>query len=52
MDLARDRGRRAPAGDRVEIGDEAFLVQGEPVRDRERLVWNARIAASVRVRAP
>jgi hypothetical protein len=26
-------------GDRVEIGDEAFLVQGEPVRDRERLVW-------------
>jgi hypothetical protein len=26
-------------GDRVEIDDEAFLVQGEPVRDRERLVW-------------
>jgi hypothetical protein len=26
-------------GDRVEIGDEAFIVQGEPVRDRERLVW-------------
>jgi hypothetical protein len=26
-------------GDRVEIGGEAFLVQGEPVRDRERLVW-------------
>ena len=26
-------------GDRVEIDGEAFLVQGEPVRDRERLVW-------------
>lgn len=26
-------------GDRVEIGAEAFLVQGEPSRDRERLVW-------------
>ena len=26
-------------GDRIEIEGEAFLVQGEPVRDRERLVW-------------
>ncbi|RBI69907.1 hypothetical protein DQW77_15155 [Roseovarius sp. TE539] len=26
-------------GDRLEIDGEAFLVQGEPVRDRERLVW-------------
>lgn len=26
-------------GDRVEIDGDAFLVQGEPVRDRERLVW-------------
>jgi hypothetical protein len=26
-------------GERVEIGGEAFLIQGEPVRDRERLVW-------------
>lgn len=26
-------------GDRIEIEDEAFLIQGEPVRDRERLVW-------------
>ena len=26
-------------GDHVEIGGEAFLIQGEPVRDRERLVW-------------
>jgi hypothetical protein len=27
------------AGDRVEISGETFIVQGEPVRDRERLVW-------------
>ena len=26
-------------GDRVEIDGEAFLIQGEPVRDRERCVW-------------
>ena len=26
-------------GDLIEIGDEAFVVQGEPVRDRERLIW-------------
>ena len=26
-------------GDRVEIDGEAFLIQSEPVRDREQLVW-------------
>ena len=26
-------------GDRVEVDGDAFLIQGEPVRDRERLVW-------------
>jgi len=26
-------------GDRIEIEGEAFLIQGEPVRDSERLVW-------------
>ncbi len=26
-------------GDRIEIAGEAFNIQGEPVRDRERLVW-------------
>lgn len=26
-------------GDRIEIEGEAFLIQGEPVRDREQLVW-------------
>ena len=26
-------------GDRIEIDGEAFLIQGEPVRDSERLIW-------------
>ena len=26
-------------GDRIVINGETFVVQGEPVRDRERLVW-------------
>lgn len=26
-------------GDRIEIDSEVFLIQGEPVRDRERLIW-------------
>ena len=26
-------------GDRLEIDGDAFLIQGEPVRDRDRLVW-------------
>lgn len=26
-------------GDRLEIGGEAFLIQGEPTRDPERLIW-------------
>ena len=28
-------------GDRIEIDGDAFVIQGEPVRDRERLVWTA-----------
>lgn len=27
-------------GNRIEIDGEAFLIQGEPVRDPERLLWN------------
>jgi hypothetical protein len=26
-------------GDRIEIEGDAFLIKGEPIRDRERLVW-------------
>ena len=31
------------SGDRIEIEDDAFLIQGEPVRDRERLVWTVNL---------
>ena len=27
------------AGDTIEIGSDAYVVQGAPVRDSERLVW-------------
>ncbi|PRX29954.1 hypothetical protein SAMN05216257_10927 [Meinhardsimonia xiamenensis] len=33
-------------GDRIEIDGEAFLIQGEPVRDRERLVWTVDLRPS------
>jgi len=33
-------------GDRIEIYGEAFLVEGEPVRDRERLVWTVALMAA------
>lgn len=26
-------------GDRIEIDGDAFFIQGEPARDRERLIW-------------
>jgi hypothetical protein len=26
-------------GDLILLGSESFVIQGEPVRDRERLVW-------------
>jgi hypothetical protein len=25
--------------DQILIGEDSFLIQGEPIRDRERLVW-------------
>ena len=30
-------------GDRIEIDGEAFLIQGEPVRDREWLIWTVNL---------
>ena len=30
-------------GDRLEIDGDAFLIQGEPARDRERLVWTVEL---------
>ena len=35
----RQRGRDPRPGDRLVVDGETFVVQGEPVRDRERLVW-------------
>ena len=34
-------------GDRIEIDGDAFLIQGEPVRDRERLIWTADLRPAV-----
>jgi hypothetical protein len=30
-------------GDRIVLDGDAFVVQGEPVRDRERLVWTLEV---------
>ena len=30
-------------GDRIVLDGEAFVMQGEPVRDRERLVWTLEV---------
>ncbi|MCM2563796.1 hypothetical protein M8756_16855 [Lutimaribacter sp. EGI FJ00015] len=39
MDLRVSEVPNPRPGDRIEIDGEAFLIQAEPVRDRERLVW-------------
>ena len=39
LDLRLAEVANPRAGDRIEIDGEGFLIQGEPVRDRERLVW-------------
>ena len=39
IDLRMDDVASPRPGDRLEIDGDAFLIQGEPVRDRERLVW-------------
>jgi hypothetical protein len=39
LDLRLSEVANPRPGDRIEIDGEGFLIQGEPVRDRERLVW-------------
>ncbi|MAU52238.1 MAG: hypothetical protein CMN17_07640 [Roseovarius sp.] len=39
LDLRLPEVANPRPGDRIEIDGEAFLIQGEPVRDRERLIW-------------
>ena len=31
------------SGDRIVIGGETFEVQGEPIRDRDRLIWTVEL---------
>ena len=36
------RARELPAplpDEQILLGEETFLIQGEPIRDRERLIW-------------
>ena len=39
MDLLVSEVPNPRPGDRIEIDGGSFLIQGEPVRDRERLIW-------------
>ena len=39
LDLRPAKTAKPWPGDRITIDGEPFLIQGEPVRDRERLVW-------------
>ena len=39
LDLRASEVQNPKPGDRIEIDGEAFLIQGEPVHDRERLLW-------------
>ena len=35
----------APRPDeQIPVGEETFLIQGEPIRDRERLIWTIEAA--------
>jgi hypothetical protein len=39
VDLRATEVANPRPGDLIEIDGDAFVIQGEPVRDRERLVW-------------
>jgi len=34
------------AGDRIDMNGASYIVQGEPVRDAERLIWTAELVAA------
>jgi hypothetical protein len=44
LDLLVSEVPQPRPGDRIELGGEGFLIQGEPVRDRERLIWTIGLA--------
>lgn len=39
IDLRMAEVANPQPGDRIEIDGDAFLIKGEPARDRERLFW-------------
>lgn len=43
LDLRASEGIAPCPGDLIAIGNEPFVVQGEPVRDPERLVWTVEL---------
>ncbi|MBB1491327.1 hypothetical protein H5395_07245 [Paracoccus sp. MC1854] len=46
IDLRIAEVQQPRPGDRIEIDGEAFLIQGEPLRDRERLVWTVELRSA------
>ncbi|WP_085827841.1 head-tail joining protein [Roseovarius gaetbuli] len=34
------------SGDLIVIGTDSFIIQGEPIRDRERLIWTLDLGPS------
>lgn len=34
------------SGDMIVIGSDSFTIQGEPIRDRERLIWTLNLRPS------
>ncbi len=45
FDLRVSEAPELAAGDTLEVAGELFEIAGEPVRDRERLVWQAEARA-------
>jgi len=46
LDVLVAEVRSPRPGDRIEIDGDAFIIQGEPVRDRERLIWTLDLQAA------
>jgi len=43
VDLQVTEASTLTSGDRIDIDSTSYTVQGEPVRDRERLIWTAEL---------
>jgi hypothetical protein len=42
FDVRTSQGPNPRPGDRLDVGEEMFVIQGEPIRDSARLVWTLR----------